>query len=228
MVSLPDHLAAAPVGKEKLPRAVVAQHQRRRLLTAAVGVFSERGYAATTVEHLTAAAEIGVGSFYSLCSGKEDCLLALYDDAVSEARSAIASAVGERAESSWPEQTCVGLRVLLDWVAEQPLQARIVFIEIQTAGGEALRRYTATLDSAAEFLALGRKIAQPSSRRLPESLEQTTVSGIAWLLHRYLSLGKAASAPELFEDLAELVLEPYLGEDQAREAVSQVLLAPPR
>jgi AcrR family transcriptional regulator len=169
-----------------------------------------------------------VGSFYSLCSGKEDCLLALYEDAVTEARGAIAAAIGGLAEPSWPEQVCVGLRVLLKLVAEQPLQARIVFIEIQTAGAEALGRYTDTLDAAAEVLASGRKIAQPSSRRLPESLEQTTVNGIAWLLHRYLSLGKAASAPELFEDLAELVLEPYLGEDQARKTASQVLLAPPR
>jgi AcrR family transcriptional regulator len=76
---LPDHLAAAPVGKDQLSRAVIAEHQRRRLLAAAAEVFADRGYTATTVEDLVAAAEIGVGSFYSLCSGKEECLLALYD-----------------------------------------------------------------------------------------------------------------------------------------------------
>ncbi len=173
-----------------------------------------------------AAAGIGVGSFYSLCSGKEECLLALYDEAVDDARQAIAGAVAPASNPLWAEQVCVGLKEILGLVSERPLQARIALIEIQTAGAEAFRRYEATLDLAAEFLASGRDVAR-SPQRLPDSLEQTTANGIAWLLHRYLSLGMSASAPTLFEDLAELILEPYLGEDRARETISQMASIPP-
>lgn len=54
-----------------------------------------------------------------------------------------------------------------------------------------------------------------------------TVSGVAWLLHRYLSLDEASTVPDLFEDLAELILEPYLGEEEARKATSRLLPTSP-
>jgi len=208
-----------------LPRAVIAQHQRRRLLTAAAEVFADRGYTATTVEDLVAAAEIGVGSFYSLCSGKEECLLALYDEAIEQARQVIEEALSAAGETAWAEQVCIGLREILGLVAERPLDARIAIVEIQTAGADAFQRYGETLDAVAIFLALGREVAG-AAKPLPQSLEQTTVSGVAWLLHRYLSLDKAQSAPDLFEDLAALILEPYLGEDEARRAIARLSPAP--
>jgi hypothetical protein len=124
------------------------------------------------------------------------------------------------------EQVCIGLRLILELVSERPPDARIAIVEIQTAGADAFRRYGETLDSVAGFLALGREAAG-APKRLPESLEQTTVSGVAWLLHRYLSLDKASSVPDLFEDLAALILEPYLGEDDARQTIARMLLAPP-
>jgi AcrR family transcriptional regulator len=224
MVSLPDHLAAAPVGKEQLPRAVMAQHQRRRLLAAAEAVFSERGFTGTTVEDLVAAAEIGVGSFYGLCEGKEELLLVLFDDALRDAERSISEAIDGASASSWADKVCVGLDQMLLLISKEPSRARLVLIEVQTAGVDAFQRYETVLGTAAQFLASGRGIAV-APPRLPASLEQTTVTGIAWLLHRYLSLGKAASVPDLFEELAQLALEPYLGEDGARESISRHLVA---
>jgi AcrR family transcriptional regulator len=209
-----------PLGERRLPREVMAEHQRRRAVDAAVAVFAERGYPATTIDDLVAAAQMGVGSFYSFFKGKEECLLAIYENTLAEARAAVAAATPTSGD--WPQQICSGLRVILGLIAAQPAQARIALVEIQTAGPRALALHEKTLAEAAEALSRGRDLAPPSAR-LPASLEQTTVRGIAWLLHRRIILGETDDVGMLFEELSQLILEPYIGEEQARA----VLAAPP-
>ncbi len=54
--SLPPHLSGQPVGADSLPREVLAEHQRQRILDAAIEVFATRGYRRTTIDHLVASA----------------------------------------------------------------------------------------------------------------------------------------------------------------------------
>jgi AcrR family transcriptional regulator len=192
----------------------MTDHQRRRVLNAAVEVFSRKGYPSTTVDDLVEAAGMGVGSFYALFEGKEGCLLAAYDEIIQEVRQAVDEG---RDAPTWPQQVCASLRGLLTWVAAEPLRARVALIEIQTAGPPALLRYETTLEEAAATLAEGRGLAPGVS--LPDSLERTTVSGVAWLLHRRVALGESEDVPDLYEELAQLILEPYLGEQKALEIV---------
>lgn len=205
-----------PVGRHLLSREVMTEHQRRRALAFAIDVFARKGYPATTVDDLVEAAGIGVGSFYALFGGKEECLLAAYQEIADKIRrNVVAAAVAD----NWPEQICQGLQQLLSLVAAEPARVRVALVEIQTAGPSAVKLYENTLEEAAAILGKGRVLV-PASRRLPETLEQTTVNGIAWLLHRSLVLGESSAVPELYADLGELILEPYLGEDRAREAVA--------
>lgn len=193
------------------------------MLAAAIDVFAEKGYPATTVDDLVAAAKTSVGSFYSFFNGKEECLLAAHREVVQAARTAIV--VAAEPASSWSQQACLGLRAFLGWVEAEPASAKVALVEIQTGGPAALAQYEEALTDAADFLRRGRK-SLDLSRRLPRSLEQTTVSGIAWLLHRRLTAGEEGSVPELFEELGVLLLEPYLGESGAKEAVAGAALAP--
>jgi AcrR family transcriptional regulator len=199
------------------------EHQRARVLDAAVLTFAEQGYPATTVDDLVAAAKIGVGSFYAFFSGKEQCLLAACERIIEEARGAVSATVGEAA--SWPDQVCLGLRGLLDWIQAEPAAARVGLVELQTGGPAAVALYEETLTAAAHALERGRE-SLPPSRRLPDSLEQTTVHGIAWLLHRRFTMGEGDSIPDLFEELGEMILEPYLGEARTRKAVVRNATAP--
>jgi AcrR family transcriptional regulator len=222
VASLPDPLKPTPAGRHRLPREVREEHQRARVLTAALDVFAEKGYPATTVDDLVAAAKTSVGSFYSFFNGKEECLLAAHREVVDAVRQAMTAAAEPAA--SWPEQVCLGLRELLGWVEAEPAGAKVALVEIQTGGPTALGQYEETLADAAEFLRRGRELFE-TPRRLPESLEQTTVSGIAWLLHRRLTSGEEGSVPALFEELGVLILEPYLGESGAKEAAADKALA---
>ena len=226
MASLPEHLMPLPVGREQLSREVMEAHQRDRVLDAAIGVFAKRGYQGTTVDHIVAAAKIGVGSFYALFEGKLDCLLQAYDRILAAARTEITAAIPP--EAGWPEQVCAALASLLSWIAANPFPARLALVEIQTAGPTALPRYEEALDSLAPPLRHGRELS-PHAAELPQTLEAAIVGGVAWLLQQRIVMGEVDGIEALFPELVEIVIEPYLGEDEtARLLASRSLPSPAR
>jgi AcrR family transcriptional regulator len=217
MAALPEHLASVPVGRERLSREVMVEHQRDRVLAAAIGVFAKRGYPATTVDHIVAAAKVGVGNFYSLFDGKPDCFLAAFERIVAEGREQIEAQIPPDAEQ--PEKVAVALRALLELLGAEPLRARVALVEAQTAGPEALARYQACLDAIVPELRRCRAASQIADE-LPETLEVATLGGVVWFLQQRIVLGELGDAPGLLPDLAEIVLEPYLGREQTERLLA--------
>jgi AcrR family transcriptional regulator len=66
-----------PPGRHGLPREFVIKNQQHRLLTALASCFSERGYNATTVAHITKSASVSRRTFYEHFDDKEAAALAL-------------------------------------------------------------------------------------------------------------------------------------------------------
>lgn len=209
----------APVGRERISQEVLEDHQRNRALAAAVEVFAKRGYPGTTVDHIVAAAKIGVGSFYKLFDGKEDCFLQAYDQIVAEGRESILASVPEGAPDA--ERVCFGLRALLQLVAGEPLRARLVLVEAQTAGPRGLARYEKSLDDVVPSLRRCRELS-PVASDLPGTLEEATVGGIAWLLHQRLVMGEAEGIEELFPEVVNIAIAPYLGDESAQRLAESV------
>lgn len=221
MVSLPEHLQAKPAGRHRLPAEVRAEHQRERILAAAIDVFAKRGYQETTIDDIVSAAKVGVGTFYALFDDKPACFIQAYELVVAEARETIAAAVPSGA--TWPEQACAVLRALLERIEAEPLHARIALVEVQTAGTDALTRYEETLDSVTPLLARGRE-ASALGADLPPHIEEAIVGGLAWLLQQRLLLGEFEGAAAHLPDVLEIALEPYVG----KEATASLLEEPRR
>ncbi|MBE0534147.1 MAG: TetR/AcrR family transcriptional regulator [Phycisphaerae bacterium] len=59
-----------------------SRHTRQRLQQAALDVFAEKGWDATTVEDITQKADLGKGTLYRHFSDKEEILVTLVDQAV--------------------------------------------------------------------------------------------------------------------------------------------------
>jgi AcrR family transcriptional regulator len=196
----------APVGREQLPKDVRQAHRRERVMDAAVAVFAGRGYGGTTVDDIVAAAHIGVGTFYALFAGREECFLALYDRTVAEARAAIAAA--DPADAPWPERYRVCLRRLLELAAADPDRARIVLVEALAAGTAGGARYAATLGEVAAALSGARSIERPDAA-LPPAFERATAAGLAWLLHQRLAAREPVRVGELLPEMTKVVLEAY-------------------
>jgi len=64
--------------------------RRRRIFTAAVELFQEKGYAATTVEEIAAAADIAKGTFFNYFPTKQAVLLHLNELQVARLRGTVA------------------------------------------------------------------------------------------------------------------------------------------
>lgn len=217
MAQLPKSLSRSAVDDGRLSREELGERQRLRILTALTEVFAKRGYQAATIDNLIAAAKISMGSFYDHFAGKEDCLLQIYDRVGAEARRRITVAIGDGED--WTERTYAGLHALLAYAVEDPMAARVVLLEAQTAGPEAVRRYNSDLKAVADFLRLGRS-AGALGMELPSDFEDATVSGLAWMLQSRLVRGEATDLESLFGEVAEVALEPYLGSRQTKQSLA--------
>jgi AcrR family transcriptional regulator len=219
MAALPEHLSAKPAGRTRLSREVMVQHQRNRVLAVAAETIAKRGYNATTVDHIVSAAGIGVGTFYDFFGNKEDCFLRAYERIVARDREEVMAAI--LPDRPWPEQACAGLRALLAAVAARPLEARVALVEIQTAGPRARALHEETLAEVRPFLRAGRQ-SSPVAAKLPETLETAIAGGVLWFLQQRLLMGEAEGIEGQLPELVPIVVEPYVGEDEAQRALAAV------
>ena len=68
-----------PPGRHKLPRELVRENQRQRLLSATAESLAEQGYGALTVTAVAGAAGVSTGTLYKRFDGLWGCLLAAYE-----------------------------------------------------------------------------------------------------------------------------------------------------
>lgn len=208
VAKLPTHLQRSPVGSEPISAEALAAHQRDAVLARVADVFAKRGYQATTVEDLFAAGKIGGGNFYALFGGKEDCFLAAFDRTVSRGRDEIAAAAAAGAD--WDSSAYLGLSRALRLFLDEPLPARLVLIEAQSAGEAAIARRDAVIDTAVAWLREGRK-RHRDAKHLLAGFEQAAISGLAFYLQQCLLDSRRHSHAELLEESSALVLEPIVG-----------------
>lgn len=133
-------LCLGPMTHRKVIRAASratrgrAQHSstRRRLVECASDLFTERGYAGTSLDEVVAAAKVTKGALYHHYSGKRALFDAVFeateDDAVKEIESKV-----RKVKDPW-ERASVGVRAFMD-VCREPRFRRIVMQEGPAALG---------------------------------------------------------------------------------------------
>jgi AcrR family transcriptional regulator len=216
MDSLPEYLTQGPVGRKVVSREVIDAEHRDHILDVATEVFAKRGYPATTVDHIVSAARIGVGRFYILFDGKQDCFLQAYERNLATGRARVLESAPEGAD--WPELACATLQSVLRLIAAEPLAARLLLAETQTAGDAALRRYEETIDELIPVLRVGRDVS-PMADELPQSLEVAVLGGLLWFLQQRVVLGELDGLEDRLPEVADLVLAPYLGKEETERVL---------
>ena len=142
-----------PRGRHAPPLEVRVGLQRRRLLGAAATVFARAGYADASAEGISREAGMSKATFYEHFANKEEAILSLFDEAVTEVMLAMAAAEPARSElgtyEAWMQ---AGLRAFLDKLAAEPEAAQTLLVEIIGAGPRAMERRDAVLDAFAQAL----------------------------------------------------------------------------
>lgn len=205
-----------PPGRHGLPRDLVAENQRERLLNGVVEAVAENGYNAATISRIAAAAKISRRTFYEHFEGKEDCFLAAYEMIEAHVLDSMLNAPGSA--EPWPERVRTRLAALLDVLSRDAAVSRFFLIEPLAAGGDVAARYRESMQLVAETL----RPESPPSELDMEVRDQALIGGIATLIVRRLNAGDADRLPELLPDLVELALSPYMGRDEAKRQAAAV------
>jgi AcrR family transcriptional regulator len=193
-----------PPGRHGLPRELVAENQRERLLNGMVEAVAEHGYNATTIGAITEAAQISRRTFYEHFKDKEGCFLAAYEMIDTHVRGAMLTAA-ERTPEPWRERVRASLEALLDVLSRDLAVARFYLIEPLAAGGEIAARYREAMQLLAETI---RPEGGPVDANV-EVRDQVLMGGITTLITRRLKAGEPAHLPELLPELTDLVMRPY-------------------
>jgi len=207
-----------PPGRHALPREFVAQHQRARIIEALAAEIEDKGYRAVTVADIVRRAGVARNTFYDHFSSKEDCFLAASEYAVAEALRRVQEAAA--GIEDWPAQVNAGLAAFLGYVAEQPALARTCIVEALAAGPAAAERHELSIQAFVPFFRAGRELS-PTGDELPETLEETIVGGIFWIVHQRIVTGKVGGIEELLPELVEFTLTPYMGAPAAKQAAGE-------
>lgn len=112
-----------------LPRTKPAATRRDALLDAAERLFRERGFAATSVDAIVAAAGVAKGTFYLYFKSKAASLVALQDRFVFQFRDAIEQEVS--AHVDWSARLDAWITAALDGYFEQVAVHDVVFQEVR-------------------------------------------------------------------------------------------------
>jgi AcrR family transcriptional regulator len=208
-----------PPGRQRLSREFIARHQRARIVAALAEETMERGYRAITVADIVRRAGIARNTFYDNFASKEDCFLATQDFAVEESLQRVVDAAG--AEEGWEARLAAGLGAFLGYVASEPALARTCIVEALSAGPAAQERYEQSVQAFVPLLRTGREYAEHGDE-LPESLEETIVGGIFWVIYQRIVLGETAGLESLLPDLVDFALTPYIGAESAQRATARL------
>jgi len=100
-----------------------------------------------------------------------------------------------------------GIAALLDYIADHPAAARMCMVEAISATPSSARLYDAGMHDFVELLRKG----APQDVDLPETIEESLVGGVSWILQQQIRRGEAERAADLLPELSQFVLSPYPG-----------------
>jgi AcrR family transcriptional regulator len=211
--------ASLPRGRNRLPANVVASEHHNRIVQATASVMREKGYTATTIADIVAAAGTSRGVFYSHFQNKQEVFLAAQTMALEQGLTTASAAFFTG--RSWPQQVWNGLGALLGYIAGEPDLAHLMLIEPYAAGHAALDRVIDTMRTLSLFLEEGYHRG-PRAERLPRTCSDAIAGAIHELLYHAAQNDQMAELRELLPQAVYVALAPFLGPVKAREAVDEL------
>jgi AcrR family transcriptional regulator/DNA-binding MarR family transcriptional regulator len=195
------------------PRVQVEEIQRSRLLAAAAVTFDEVGYEQTSVQRVTDRARVSRRTFYELFENREECLVALLDEAVERVERELLAAGLDGL--SWRERVRGGLWVILSFLEREPVLARICVVQALHGGPRVLERREEILARLAGVLDEGRREGARGEECTLVTAEGL-VGGAFGVVYARLRGGDQRPLTGLLDELMGMIVLQYLGPRAAR------------
>ena len=180
--------------------------QRERIMRATAQVAAAKGYGALTMPAIAAAAGTSNQTFYEFFASKEKAFLAAFDAIALRAFEVTGTAFATR--DNWLEAGATGIKVLLEYIAEDRLFRQINFFELYAAG-------PAAHDRAEAMLALFTAFMQPDPlppevKVKPSKVVIEAIAGGIWAtIQHEAAVGRSEDLPQLLPDILDFVLLPF-------------------
>jgi AcrR family transcriptional regulator len=192
------------------------------MLSSAVAVVSEYGYGRMSVSRVTGRARVSRRTFYEVFVDREDCFLAVFDDAVGRAVERM-SATYER-ERNWQDRVRAALAALLGFFDEEPGVCSLLVVDALGAGPRVLERRAEVLKWLGMAVQEGGARAH-SGRSLPPLTGEGVVGAVFSVVHSRLLAKRPGPLVDLLGPLMGIVVLPYQGPAAAQRELERS--APP-
>jgi AcrR family transcriptional regulator len=192
------------------------------MLSAAVRVVSEHGYQKMSVARVAGGARVSRRTFYDVFEDREDCFLAIFEDALgraSEHVSGVYEGPGAGGDG-WCERVRGALRELLVFFDEEPRTASLLVVDALAAGPRVLERRAQVLKGLSARLHEDGVRAGNASKVAPLTGEGV-VGAVFSVIHTRISQKDPAATLELLNPLMGMIVLPYLGQAVAQRELER-------
>jgi AcrR family transcriptional regulator len=197
--------------------ATIDPDERSRLIAAFSKAVGEQGYSRLRIETVARYAGVSVDRFHEHFSGTEQALVAAQEVFLKRLWLDVEAACGSR--SSWPDRISAAVAAVIASLVETSATARVFAIEAPGASFAAAERQFAALAKLAGYLREGRRL-YPQAASLPDSTERALLGGTVSIVCEHLLAEDPQAIPRLQPQLVEVLLSPYLGEEEARRVAA--------
>jgi AcrR family transcriptional regulator len=197
-----------PPGRHGLPRELVADSQRWRLLGAVAEELAESGHVRTTSTRVARRAGVSPATFYARYENIAACMLAAYLAAADCVCEIVARSCDEP-QIAWLRRLGDGIRQTLRFLAAEPALANLLGAEAPAGEPAIAAAREQTIDRLATLLASGRELRSEDAPDLPSGTEPPRLRRLRPRIRPRLR-GGLEDLPRLAPELSEMLAAPYI------------------
>jgi TetR/AcrR family fatty acid metabolism transcriptional regulator len=192
--------------------------KRGRILDAAIKMFAERGFHTATVAEIARAAGVADGTIYLYFKSKEDLLLRLFDEKMTELTAEARTEVdGQRTA---PEKLRAFIQLHLSLVERNPDLASVLIVELRQSA-QFLRaadrnKLAAYVDVIAEVVTAGQQSGELDGTISPGTVKRAIFGALDELALAWLVSGRKTTLKKTAAEVAEWFVRGLLPADGGR------------
>src|SRR6266404_6222435 len=186
--------------------------KRARILDAAIKVFAERGFHSATVAEIARAAGVADGTIYLYFKGKDDLLLRLFDEKMTELLAEAKAALGQEPTAPGKLRRFIQLHLMM--VERNPELAAVLIVEMRQSAqflkAADRQKLTAYVDLIAEVVRSGQETGELDGNISPATVKRALFGALDELALGWLLSGRRVALKKTASEVAEWLVRGLL------------------